>query len=92
MTDPKVTVFIGNIIAAGVGLNLTAASKMIINSMSFVPSDYQQLIDRIHRLTQTKDVYAYIQLFTDTISERVWDSIIKKQLIIDKVIKKETDK
>ena len=92
MTDPKVTVFIGNILASGVGLNLTAASKMIVNSVPYVPGDLIQLIDRLHRLTQTKDVYAYVQLFNDTISERVWGSIIKKQLIIDKIIKKEGDK
>jgi SWI/SNF-related matrix-associated actin-dependent regulator 1 of chromatin subfamily A len=92
MTDPKTTVFIGNILASGVGLNLTAASKMIVNSIPYVPGDLIQLIDRLHRLTQTKDVYAYVQLFNDTISERVWSTIIKKQLMINKVIKKEDDK
>lgn len=92
MTNPNVKVFIGNILASGVGLNLTAASKMIVNSIPYVPGDLIQLIDRLHRLTQDKDVYAYIQLFSNTISEKIWDTIIKKQLIIDKVIKKETDK
>lgn len=92
MEDPKTKVFIGNIIASGVGLNLTAASKMVINSIPYVPGDLEQLIDRIHRLTQTKDVYAYIQLFNNTISERIWETIIRKQIIIDSVIKKEADK
>ncbi len=92
MTNPKIKVFIGNILASGVGLNLTAANKMIVNSIPYVPGDLIQLIDRLHRLTQTKDVYAYIQLFNNTISDRVWSTIIKKQLMIDKVIKKEGDK
>lgn len=92
MNDKNTKVFIGNIIAAGVGLNLTAASKMVINSIPYVPGDLEQLIDRIHRLTQTRDVYAYIQLFNNTISERVWDTILRKQFVIDSVIKKESEK
>jgi SNF2 family DNA or RNA helicase len=48
----EVKVFIGNIIAAGVGLTLTKACNLIFNDLTFVPSLHQQAEDRIHRISQ----------------------------------------
>lgn len=92
MNDPKTTVFIGNIIAAGVGLTLTASHICIFNSYSWVPGDNAQTFDRVHRIGQKEDVQVYFQLFSDTISERMWDTIIRKELNINKVIKEEKTK
>lgn len=92
MNDPKVKVLIGNINASGVGINLVVASKVIVNSCPYVPGDLEQLIDRVHRLTQKEDVYAYIQLFTNTISEDIWNTVMRKDKTIKKIIKKEDDK
>lgn len=92
MTNDKIKVFIGNINAAGVGLTLVAASKLVFNNMSFVPSDNSQFCDRIHRLSQTKDVDIYYQIFNDTQYEHMWNLVLKKAYIIDQIIKKETEK
>ena len=92
MTDPKTTVFIGNIIAAGVGLTLTSSHICIFNSYDWVPSSNWQMMDRVHRIGQKNDVEVYFQLFSNTISEHMWETIIRKELNINQVIKTENNK
>ena len=76
MNNPKVTVFICNLVAASVGLTLTSSNIIIFNSYSFSATDNEQMEYRIYRLNQTKDVTCVYQLFTDSISkdmfERFW--------------------
>lgn len=92
MNDPNTTVFIGNIIAAGVGLTLVSAHLCIYNSYSWVPGDNSQFMDRIHRIGQKEDVEVYYQLFNNTISEHMWETVVRKRLNINKVIKPEGQK
>lgn len=92
MTDDNVKVFIGNINAAGVGINLVAANKLVFNNMSFVPGDNKQFEDRIFRIGQNKNVDIYYQLFDDTQYEHIWNLVLKKSYIIDQIIKKESEK
>ena len=92
LEDDNVKIFLGNIQSAGVGITLTSASKMIFNNISFVPSDNQQSIDRIYRIGQTKDVDIYFQFFKDTQYEKMWNTVMRKDFIINQVIKKEDEK
>ena len=92
MTNPNVKVFIGNINAAGVGINLVAANKLVFNNMSFVPGDNKQFEDRIFRIGQKNDVDIYYQIFRDTQYDTMWNIVLKKAYIIDQIIKKEDDK
>lgn len=92
MEDPECKVFIGQLIAAGVGLTLTAANALVFNNISFVPGDNQQFMDRVHRLNQTEDVDIYYQIFRGTQYEKMWDIVLRKTLVIDQVIKKEEEK
>ena len=92
MEDPECKVFIGQIIASSVGLTLTAATALVFNNISFVPSDNQQMCDRIHRLNQTEDVDIYFQIFRNTQYEKMWDIVLKKTIVINQVIKKESEK
>ena len=90
--DPNIMVFIGNIQAAGVGITLLASHTLIFNNISYVPSDDLQMQDRIYRIGQTKDVEIYYQIFRGTQYEKMWNIVLRKSLIIDQVIKKETEK
>lgn len=90
--DPNIMVFIGNIIAAGVGITLTASRVIIFNNFSYVPGDNQQMQDRVHRIGQTRDVHIFYQFFKDTQYEKMWNTVLSKSLIINKVIKKEDEK
>lgn len=92
MNNPKIKVFIGQIDSASVGLTLTAATKLIFNSFSFSSSVLKQMEDRIYRLTQTKDVTCYYQVFTDSISQHVYNTVLKKELIANSIIKSEDEK
>lgn len=90
--DKNVKVFIGQIIAAGVGLNLVVANKMVFNSYSWVAADNAQIEDRIYRLTQKKDVTCIYQLFNDSISRHMYDTVINKKNMMDTIIKSEINK
>lgn len=90
--DPKVKVFIGNIVAASVGLSLTAAHTLVFNSYSWVYADNAQAEDRVYRLTSTDDVEIIYQLFTDSISEHMYQTVMEKQRILNETIKKENEK
>ena len=92
MEDPNVMVFIGNIQAASGGLTLIVSHTLIFNNMSFVPSDCRQMEDRIYRIGQVKDVDIYYQMFKGTQYEKIWNIILKKELIINAVIKTEYEK
>lgn len=92
MNNPKIKVFIGQIIAASVGLTLTAAHTLIFNSYSWVAADNLQAQDRIYRLNQTHDVTCIYQLFNDSISQNMFDKVMKKEIIMQETIKSENEK
>ena len=90
--DPNVKVLIGNIISAGVGINLVAARIVIFNNISYVPGDDIQFEDRVYRITQTRDVDIYYQIFKDTQYEKMWNIVLRKTLVINQIVKKEDEK
>jgi len=56
-SDPGVKVLVGNLQAAGVGLNLTAATHVIFNDLDWVPGNHWQAEDRIYRIGQTRPAF-----------------------------------
>ena len=90
--DDSIKVFIGNIQAASVGLNLNECSVVIFNNISFVPSDNDQACARVLRLGQTKDVNIYFQSFNDTYMTRMFEILDIKNEIINSVITDEKNK
>ena len=92
MTDDTCKVFIGNIIAAGVGLTLTASRIMIFNNFDWVPGNCRQMEDRIYRIGQTRDCHIFYQFFKNTQYEKMWNTVLRKELVIKQIIKKEEEK
>jgi SWI/SNF-related matrix-associated actin-dependent regulator 1 of chromatin subfamily A len=80
--DDKIKVFIGNIKSAGVGITLTASNVVIFNSFDWVPGNNEQCEDRCYRIGQKNNVSVYYQLFIDTISIRIWQTLQMKKDII----------
>ena len=92
MNDKKVKVFIGQEVAMSVGLTLTSSHIMVFNSYSWSENDNRQTQDRIYRITQTEDAVCIYQLFTDSISQDMFEKVMRKGLIMDETIKSENDK
>ena len=85
-TDDKVKVFVGNIKAAGVGITLTAAEAVIMNDLSFLPSDHSQAEDRAYRYGQKNNVLVYYPIFENTIEGIIYDILNKKKQVIATVM------
>lgn len=84
--NDKIKVFVGNLKAAGVGLTLTAAEAVIMNDLSFVPSDHSQAEDRAFRYGQKNNVSVYYPIFDNTIEGAIYDILIKKKNIFETVM------
>ena len=92
LNDPNIKVFLANIMAAGVGITLNVAKYLIFNTFSYVSGENEQMQDRIHRIGQTRDVDIYYQIFNNTQYQRMWDIVMRKQMISNAVIKTEKEK
>ena len=84
--NEKITVFVGNLKAAGVGLTLTAAEVVIMNDLSFVPAEHSQAEDRAYRYGQKSNVLVYYPIFENSIEGAIYDILNKKKQIIRTVM------
>ena len=84
--NDKIKVFVGNLKAAGVGITLTAAEAVIMNDLSFVPSDHSQAEDRAYRYGQKFSVSVYYPIFENTIEGIIYDILNKKKNIFETVM------
>lgn len=78
-TDPKSQLIICNIKAAGVGLTLTASSRVLFIEFPWTYADCVQCEARSHRIGQTLPVMCTYLLGQDTIDEKMLDIILAKK-------------
>ncbi|MGL5113611.1 MAG: DEAD/DEAH box helicase [Flavobacterium sp.] len=83
---PECKLFIGNIQAAGVGITLTAASRIIFIESSWLPSEIDQAIDRCHRIGQNDNVLAQFLVVEESIDARVLGTVVSRMKNINKII------
>ena len=84
--NDKIKVFVGNLKAAGVGITLTAAEAVIMNDLSFVPSDHSQAEDRAYRYGQKSNVSVLYPIFDNTIEGIIYDILSQKKNIFETVM------
>ncbi len=84
--DEKASVFLLSLKAGGSGLNLTAASYVILYDPWWNPAVENQAIDRAHRIGQTQPVMAYRMLTKSTIEEKIMTLQHKKNLMVSNVL------
>jgi len=71
--DERPCVFLLSLRAAGTGLNLTAASYVVLYDPWWNPAVEAQAIDRSHRIGQTETVNAYRLIAPGTVEEKIRD-------------------
>ncbi len=76
--DPDVSVIVCSLSAAGVGVNLQAASNVVLAELSWTSAEQTQAIDRVHRIGQELPVTAWRILAAQTIDARIADLIDSK--------------
>lgn len=88
--DPSKKVIICSIKAAGVGLTLTASSRVAFIELPWHPADCIQCEDRAHRIGQVDSVQCTYFLGKDTIDEWIY-SVIQEKWKISEAITGNTD-
>ena len=84
--DPKTRILLCSLRAGSLGLNLTAASRVVILEPFWNPFVEEQAIDRVHRLNQTDDVVVYKLTIKDTVEERIVELQEKKRELANATI------
>lgn len=84
--DPNVRLFVGNIKAAGVGIDLTASSNVAFAELPWTPADLIQAEDRCHRIGQKSSVNVFYLIAPETIDGRMMEILDRKQRIVDAVL------
>lgn len=69
--DNKTNIFIGNIHAAGVGINLTRSSEVVFVEQDWVPGNNAQAVMRCHRIGQKNKVTVEMLALADSLDERI---------------------
>lgn len=76
--DPTVHVFIAQQTAAGVGINLQAATEIVLVEPAWSPDDNAQAIKRIHRLGQDRPCRARIFAVAGSLDEGIMETVQRK--------------
>ena len=84
--DEKITVFCGNIVAAGVGLTLTEGSVVIFNDLDWTPANHMQAEDRAHRIGQQNKVHIIYPLFNETLDMVMYKALQSKMKVIGTIM------
>lgn len=77
--DESVGIAVCSLTAAGVGLNLQAASNVVLAELSWTAAEQTQAIDRVHRIGQDEPVTAWRIIAAHTIDTKIAELIDQKQ-------------
>lgn len=84
--DPEVRVFVGNLVAAGVGVSLTAATQVLFVDYSFVPAEHLQAEDRPYRIGQQNAVTVTYLSAVGTLDEEIERLLAQKLGVVSEAI------
>ena len=84
--DTNASTFLISLKAGGSGLNLTAASYVILFDPWWNPAVENQAIDRAHRIGQTQPVIAYRLISKNTIEEKILMLQQHKQMLSSDIL------
>jgi SWI/SNF-related matrix-associated actin-dependent regulator 1 of chromatin subfamily A len=79
-------IFIGGLKAAGIGLNLHAASTVVFIEIDWNPAVLSQAEDRLCRIGQKKMVHVIHLIVEGTLDANICKRVVAKQEVIDKAL------
>ncbi|MBS1673704.1 MAG: DEAD/DEAH box helicase [Actinobacteria bacterium] len=77
--DAEVGIAVCSLTAAGVGVNLQAASNVVLAELSWTAAEQTQAIDRVHRIGQDEPVTAWRIIAAHTLDTKIAELIDQKQ-------------
>ena len=80
------SIFLISLKAGGTGLNLAAASYVILFDPWWNPAVENQAVDRVHRIGQTRTVFAYRLLIRDSIEDKIRQLQVRKSALAKEVL------
>ena len=84
--EPETRLFVGYIKAAGVGITLTASSRVAFLEYPWTPGELSQASDRPHRIGQKDTVNIYYLLAECTIEEKIAEMLDKKKTVVEAIL------
>ena len=84
--EGRIRIFLANIIAGGVGHNLTAATQVVFNDLDWVPANHWQAEDRAYRIGQTRTVNVTYMIAANTIDDFVQAVLERKGALVSAVV------
>ena len=85
-SDDSVRLMAAQIVAGGIGLNLTAARQVVFNDLDWVPVNHWQAEDRAYRIGQTAAVNVTYMVGSGTVDEFVRTVLEEKASLIDQLV------
>lgn len=85
--DDSCRVFVGNIVAAGTNITLTAASEIVFLEQDWVPANNMQAVARADRIGQTEFLNVRVAMVADSIDEAIQGALIRKTGDINALMK-----
>lgn len=86
--DDDITCILVSIAAGGLGLNLTAASRVFVMEPQYNPAQEDQAVERVHRLGQKREVRIVKYIMDDSFEEKMLLLQKKKKALADISIEK----
>jgi SWI/SNF-related matrix-associated actin-dependent regulator 1 of chromatin subfamily A len=85
--DPKIDLFVGNLLAAGVGIPLHIADATLTLELGWVPADHEQAEDRvINKEKHNVPIAAYYIVAKNTIEEEIAAIIDRKAKVLSRIL------
>jgi SNF2 family DNA or RNA helicase len=85
-TDPSARIMLVSLKAGGLGLNLTAASRVIHYDLWYNPAVENQATDRAFRIGQKRTVFVHRFITKNSFEEKINDMLTSKQQLADMTV------
>jgi SWI/SNF-related matrix-associated actin-dependent regulator 1 of chromatin subfamily A len=90
-TDANVRVFLGQLYATGVGLNLQAADRVVVMEPAWTPAINEQALARCHRAGQRNTVRATFVSLKGSLDDSVVRALARKARLTAEIIDRKTE-